>query len=204
MSEPKDNLYDISDAIALSRLLTGEKAVARKPSVPPDDGSYIRFSAGTGVAPAPYAARIPVPSSSPAAKIKPEVERAPLPKEPFLSWEEALTWCIEYTKARCGFIADSQGFVMITDGKNVPEDAFEGVGANIGSVFIDIDRLDLESAAVRTAEITYEQQALLVARVFDSTGEYCIIGLISYDPAHPWPKQPVYDQIMKSMTHLTL
>ncbi len=203
MSEPKDSLYDISDAIVLSRRLTGEKATARKPSISPEDEPYIRFTAG--VKPETQPRRTPPPAAAAAPVATPSViEHAPLPTEPFGNWDEAIAWCIDFSKGRCGFIVDSQGFVMITHGKNIPEDGFEGAGANIGSVFTDLSQLELDSGAVRVAEITCETRSLLAIRIVDHNGEHCTLGLLSDDNTHVWPKHIVYQQIMKSMSNLLL
>ena len=197
MSDLKDSLYDISDAIALSRKLIGRSDADRLPT----DTQYIRFSAGPARAvdaSAPQVVPVPVPQPST------EPTLPPLPEKPFENWEEVLRWCVEYTSARCGFIVDSQGFVMMTHGERLPGDGFEGAGANLGTVFLYLNRLELESGDAQIADLTFASRSFLTLRINDKTGEYCMLGLISDDRECSWPKYPVYDQIMKSMSELLL
>ena len=202
MSESKDTLYDISDAIALSRRLTDDREGAAAETASP----YIQFTADTrGSAPA---ARPTAPPAPPAATAPPSASPsqapAPLPDAPFHSWDDVLRWSVEFTKARCGFIVDSQGFVMITHGESIPGDGFEGAGANLGAVFIYMNRLDLDSGDARAADLTFGTRAFLALRIDDDAGEYCMLGLISDDSTHTWPKQAIYTQIMNSMSELLL
>lgn len=199
MSEPKDSLYDLSDAIVLSRRLAGEAKKGSPSPIKTDDAPYIRFS--TGIKSAIETARAP---SVPVPSLRTGTEAADLPTAPFHSWEEVLKWCIDFSKAKCGFIVDSQGFVMITDGKDVPADAFEGAGANLGGVFSNLDQMELASGKPLIADLTYEQKAFLAIRIVDHAGEHCTIGLIAEGNEQSWPKHAVYRQIMKNMSTLLL
>lgn len=200
MSEPKDSLYDITDAIALSRKLAGDRATVKKTSIHPEEESYIRFSAGI----TPAAEPRPAPAAAVPSVVPPAPSHGPLPTGSFHNWDEALAWCVEFTKAQCGFIVDSQGFVMMTHGTNLPPDGFEGTGANLGSVFSDLSRLEIDGGKVHIADMTYDKHAFLALRIVDGTGEHCTIGILSEHATHEWPKHLVYSQIMKNMTHLLL
>ena len=197
MSEPKDSLYDISDAITLSRRLAGRPA----PSAAQDEAPYIRFLAKKHPSAAPSTST-PAPFAETPSTAKPEF--GPLPGEPFHNWEEVLKWCVEFSKAECGFIVDSQGFVMMTHGGNLPSDGFEGAGANLGAAFIDLSRTELDSGDIHIADLTYDQRAFLTMRLVDKAGEYCILGILSDKREHVWPKHLVYQQIMKNMSNLLL
>ena len=201
MSEPKDSLYDISDAITLSRRLAGRPS----PTAPEEASRYIRFSAGRSPADAGQSVRQAEPTppaAAPSPATKPEF--GPLPTAPFQNWEDVLKWCVTFSKAQCGFIVDSQGFVMMTHGENLPADAFEGAGANIGPVYIDLNRMDLDKGNVHIVEMTYAARSLLTMRIVDKAGEYCIVGILSDEIEHVWPKHILYRQIMKNMANLLL
>lgn len=93
---------------------------------------------------------------------------------------------------------------MMTDGKDIPEDQFEGAGANLGGLFSDLNQMDNDSGSALFADLTYEKQAFLAIRIFDPNGEHCILGIVSDDINHSWPKQAVYQQIMKNLSALLL
>jgi hypothetical protein len=190
MSEPKDSLYDISDAIALSQRLVGATIVSATEA----DFPYIRFSAGLKE----------VPEVAPERHEVAHAFQPPPPREPFRNWEDVLKWCVEVSKAKCGFIVDSQGFVMMMHGDDLPGDGFEGAGANLGVVFSYLNRMEIDAGNVRIADLTYEKRSMLALRVTDTAGEYCTLGIISPNNSHSWPKDLIFQQIMKSMSNLLL
>jgi hypothetical protein len=193
MSELKDSLYDIGDAIALSQRLAGVTNAAPKEP----DSPYIRFYAGPQPAPTVRSMQDRVDTAL-------RADQPPLPKEPFRNWEEVLKWCIDFSKATSGFIVDSQGFVMMMQGERLPDDGFEGAGANLGVVFNCLNKMEIESGDVRIADLTYEKRSMLAVRVTDAAGEYCTLGILSAGDSHLWPKHAIYQQIMKNMSNLLL
>ncbi len=204
MTELKDSLYDIRDAVALSQRLIG----ATKPQAGEAESPYIRFSSGLKqVSKTEASIETGASSDTEAASERPAVivaDRPPPPEEPFRSWEDVLKWSIEVSKGSCGFIVDSQGFVMMMHGEDLPSDRFEGAGANLGVVFGYLNKMEIESGDVRIADLTYEKRSMLAIRVTDAQGEYCTMGILGMNAIHPWPKHAIYHQIMKNMSNLLL
>jgi hypothetical protein len=137
MTRNTAGLSDVDAARALSRRLSG-----LEPGPEPGDaanGRYIRFAAAAdGGAP---------PSAT-------EEAAAAEPLNDFTRWDEFLAWSLEKVRSTAAFAVDSQGFVIGSSG-NVPEDGFEGTGAELSYVMSQADVLKSEMGPLQAIHLRY-------------------------------------------------
>lgn len=192
MSVSKESLYDTEGAIALSLQLTG----ASQPTGRDDPSPYIRFSSGTRSGPQPVVQR----QSRPAPPSPPSEDAITLPETPFESWEESLQWVREVSKAKAAFVVDSQGFVLLRQGEEQPEDGYEGVGANLGLAVDQLNQMEIEDGDIQMADLTYQSQSMLVIRVKDKEDDYFTLGVVDADNLTGENKKQIYRQIRRSIS----
>ncbi len=189
----KENLYSISDAKALSLHLSGTKRFL-------DDTtalSYIPFSSGTD-------SRTDVARVERIAEAVPSERPAPVaPSEPFNSWESMLKWCLEITQAKSCFVVDSQGFILMSEGEEPPEDGYEGTGANLKLALDQLRLMDLNHGEIQLIDLMYSNIDVLAIQALDSDNDFftlCFLGSESIDKSH---KSVLFEQIQKSVLKLT-
>ena len=70
---------------------------------------------------------------------------------------------------------DSQGFVIASRG-NVPDDGFEGTGAELCFAMEQMDKLDSSGAILKAVELQFESYTLAAIRVptKDDTGSFTL------------------------------
>ena len=192
MNGPKDNLYSIEDAKALSLRLSGAGTYSDKADAP----SYIRFSAGT-----PAHARVAPPERT-RESIVPD-HAPPLPAEPFKTWEDMLKWCSEVTRAKSSFVVDPQGFILMREGEDSTEDGFEGAGANLQLATTHLREMSLDSGDVQMMDITCAGKGILVVQVFDASKDIFTLCFVGYSSVTRAQKKRLYEQIQQSVLKMT-
>jgi hypothetical protein len=194
MNEARDSLYNTGDAIALSLQLTG----AAPTTSHGDENRYIRFSAGPRAAPA-------LPRQSLKAEEEPhgEPDHA-LPAEPAANGEEMLKWCISTAAATTGFIIDTQGFVILKEGENIPDDAYEGAAANLGLVVNQLNQMEIDKGDVQVADLIYKDGFMLIICVKDKDGDTYNMGIIGDSPITTGKKKLIYQQVRRSLMQIAL
>ena len=194
MSDPRDSLYDTGDAIALSLHLTGGAPLAQTEETAP----YIRFSAGPRAMPA-----VPRPSPKPDEESHQEPDIA-LPAEPFETGEEMLKWCLATAQATIGFVTDIQGFVIIRDGAEIPDEAYDGAAANMGLVVNQLNQMEIDKGDIQVADLIYQNGFMLIICVKDKDGDTYNIGMVGESPITTGKKKVIYQQVRKSMMQIVL
>ena len=193
MSDLKDSLYDTDDAIALSLQLTGKQTAGETEHTP-----YIRFSAGPRV-------MTPAQKSAPVAvEQKPPEPEVTLPDTPFETGEELLKWCIETAEATAGFITDGQGFVIMKEGSVMPDDGYDGAGANMGMVVDQLNRMELDKGDIQLADLIYQDGFMLIISAKDKESDIYNIGIVGATPMKMRKKKAIYQQVRKNLMQLAL
>ena len=191
MSASKESLYDTQEAIALSLQLTG----ASQPASRSETSPYIRFSAGPRSRPEPSSVQRPSRPAPPPAT-GPSFE---LPAAPFESWEDTLKWIREVSEAKGVFVVDSQGFVLLREGDDQPDDGYEGAGANLGLAVDQLNQMEVEGGEIKMADLTYQNQSMLVIRVQDKDDDYFTLGVVDAENLSVENKEQIYKQVKRSL-----
>lgn len=147
------NSSDFEVARYLSRRLAhpgSEKAVGEAPAA---STSYLRFAP-------PVVARPPSRTSSSSAEAVRDIATVPLEMD---SWEVFLAWSLEISRARAGFVVDSQGFVIASRG-NVPSGDFTGTGAELCFAMEQLASIDHASGTLQSVELQFEGYKLIGIR----------------------------------------
>jgi hypothetical protein len=195
MNVSKERLYDTEEAMTLShQLTTGTTPHEKGDTTSP----YIRFSSGSRTRPEPRARQsVPAPSAATEAEVVIE-----LPEDPFGSWEEMLKWSREVAGATSCFVVDSQGFVLMRNGEDLPEDGYEGVGANLGIAVDQLNQMEMDSGDIQVADLMYQNRTLLVIRVKDKDGDFFTLGMMDADRVSPENKKQIYRQVRRSLAQM--
>lgn len=193
MNVSRESLYSINDAKALSQHLSGTRKFLEDETASP----YVRFSSGTESRPR-------------AARVETAVEAAPAepppptaPSEPFSSWEAMLKWCIEMTGARSCFVVDSQGFILMSEGEELPEDGYEGTGANLKLALDQLRLMDLNQGEIQLIDLMYSNIGVLAIQALDSDNDFFTLCFIGAGAISKSLKAVLFEQIQKSVLHLT-
>lgn len=197
MNESKDGLYSIDDAKMLSMRLSGTS----KPAASDSESPYIRFSSGATAARRVASVAPPVSkeTASP-ARPQPAVTQ---PEDPFDNWEAMTKWCMTTAQAKACFVVDPQGFILMREGGEAPEDGYEGAGANLLSAMDQLRHMELDSDDIHVMELTYRRKDALVIRARDTDNDFftvCLIDCTGVTEAH---KKALYQQIQKNLLLLT-
>jgi hypothetical protein len=132
-------LSDVEIARALSRRLSGLDSDIDSSTAAPSP--YLRFPATT-----------PEAAAEAGTKDRPADE----PLNDFTRWDEFLAWSLNKVRSAAAFAVDPQGFVIGTTG-NVPEDGFEGTGAELSYVMSQANVLNQEMGALRSMHLRYDE-----------------------------------------------
>jgi hypothetical protein len=128
---------DVDAARMLSRRLAGLEPgpAPSDPSSPP----YLRFAPDSGDA---------APAGTDSASAGDE------PLNDLTRWDEFLGWSLNKARSSAAFAIDPQGFVIGSSG-NVPEDGFEGTGAELSYVMSQADVMNPEMGGLRSISLEF-------------------------------------------------
>jgi len=189
MSDPSASSFDLELARALTRRLAPVAASTPLDWLPPR-------AAGAGGA-APRAQRRTTAG-------RPSSERrglfvAPLHIE---SWEVFLAWSLELTRARAGFVVDSQGFVIANRG-NLPAGSFDGLGAELCYAMEQLGRIDPEAGSLSALELQFESRRLIGLRADHTKVGFVVVGFLGSKPLGDDLREAIVRQLRRSVEELS-
>ncbi|MBZ0089986.1 MAG: hypothetical protein K8H90_06380 [Thermoanaerobaculia bacterium] len=118
------------------------------------------------------------------------------------SWEVFLAWSLELTRARAGFVVDSQGFVIATRG-NLPAGSFDGLGAELCYAMEQLGRVDPEAGALRALELQFEGRRLIGLRADETKVGFVVVGLLGSKPVGDELREAIVRQLRQSAGELS-
>jgi len=151
---------DVDTARALSRRLSG---------LEPERGS-------TAAGSSPYLRFTPSAAEAPPGAYASEI----LTEEPlndFTRWDEFLAWSLNKVRSSAAFAVDPQGFVIGSSG-NVPEDGFEGTGAELSYVMSQADVMNPEMGSLRSITLEFDSRRVAGFRVGSPGAEGFVFAFI--------------------------
>jgi len=151
---------DVEIARALSRRLSGLEP-GSEPSIA-GESPYLRF------APSP-------PEATPAGEFTDAPNDEPL--NDLTRWDEFLAWSLNKVRSSAAFAVDPQGFVIGSSG-NVPEDGFEGTGAELSYVMSQADVMNPEMGGLRSIALEFANRRLSGFRSEVAGGEGFVVAFI--------------------------
>ncbi len=157
---------DMERARALSLRLAAGAAVREET---PDTGAYVRFRPPDG----PRVTHAPRP-----AAVEPDQDLllAHLPLE-LPTWDSFLAWSLELCRARAAFVVDPQGFVIARRG-NVPDDGFEGTGAELCYAMSELQRVDPGAGALLAIDLHFEGRKVVAVRAEEQGIGSFVLGFV--------------------------
>ncbi len=175
---------DVDIARALSRRLSG---LGSGPG-PTASGAqpYLRFT--------PSAAPVP-----PAAETRGEPVAAEL--NDFTRWDEFLEWSLNTVRSSAAFAVDPQGFVIGSSG-NVPEDGFEGTGAELSYVMSQADVMNPEMGSLRSIALEFANRRLSGFRSEVAGGEGFVVAFIDAEGFNKTTQEQIARQLEHSFSVL--
>jgi len=184
MTKNTVGLSDIDVARALSRRLSGLDSgggSGTAESVP-----FLRFS-------------------SPASEEVPAVaEEGPITDQSlndFTRWDEFLAWALNTVRSTAAFAVDPQGFVIGSSG-NVPEDGFEGTGAELSYVMSQADVMDPEMGGLKSVWLEFANLRVAGFRADLGGAEGFIIACVDPDAFNPATRTQIARQLEHSFSVL--
>jgi hypothetical protein len=170
---------DVDIARALSRRLSGlesgaESAVTGSPA-------YLRFT--------PAAAEEPGIDAGQAAGNE--------PLNDFTRWNEFLAWSLNKVRSSAAFAVDPQGFVIGSSG-NVPEDGFEGTGAELSYVMSQADIMNPEMGGLRFIALGFADRRLSGFRSGVAGGEGFVVAFVDAEAFNGVTRQQIARQLEHS------
>jgi hypothetical protein len=175
---------DVDRARAMSRRLTGLEPDADSSAAQPS--TYLRF-APTGTVLEPAAGAV-------AADADEELND-------FTRWDEFLAWALLKARSSAAFAIDPQGFVVGSSG-NVPEDGFEGTGAELSYVMSQADAMDPEMGALRSVGLEFANRRVSGFRSEVGGGEGFVIAFIDAEGFNESVRQQIARQLEHSFAVL--
>jgi len=170
---------DVELARALSRRLSGLEAE----SVPSAAGAppYLRFAPSSTQS---------APATEPGEAAVDEV------LNDFTRWDEFLAWSLNKVRSSAAFAVDPQGFVIGSSG-NVPEDGFEGTGAELSYVLSQADVLKSEMGELRSIALEFAHRRVAGFRVESDDAKGFVIAFIDAEGFNDRTR----DQIARQLDH---
>jgi hypothetical protein len=98
----------------------------------------------------------------------------------FTRWVEFLAWSLDRVHASAAFAVDPQGFVIGSSG-NVPEDGFEGTGAELSYVMSQADVMNPEMGSLRSIALEFANRRLSGFRSEMAGGEGFVVAFVDAD-----------------------
>ena len=170
---------DMDIARALSRRLCGLGAGPGPTTARAQP--YLRFTSSAGEA-------------SPAAES--DVAPTDEPLNDFTRWDEFLAWSLNKVRSSASFAVDPQGFVIGSSG-NVPEDGFEGTGAELSYVMSQADVMNPEMGSLRSIALEFANRRLSGFRSEVTGGEGFVVAFIDAEGF----KETTQEQIARQLEH---
>jgi hypothetical protein len=170
---------DVDIARALSRRLSGLETESEPGGAA---SPYLRF--------APSAAAEAPPSAESTAAPADE------PLNDFTRWDEFLGWSLNKVRSSAAFAVDPQGFVIGSSG-NVPEDGFEGTGAELSYVMSQADAMNPEMGSLRSVSLEFTNRRLSGFRSEVTEGEGFVIAFVDAEGFSDLTR----DQIARQLEH---
>jgi hypothetical protein len=163
MTKNTVGLSDADVARALSRRLSGL-----------DSGD------GSGVATPSAFLRFAAAEDDITATIEDDETHPDQPLNDFTRWDEFLAWALNTVRSSAAFAVDPQGFVIGSSG-NVPEDGFEGTGAELSYVMSQADAMDPDKGGLKSVGLEFTDLRVTGFRADFGGAEGFIIAFIDAD-----------------------
>lgn len=104
--------------------------------------------------------------------------------ESFTTWDEILDWSAAQTQAAAAFVVDPQGFVIGSRGA-VPDDGFEGAGAELSYVMGQADAMNPEHGTLRSIRLEFPDRTLVGLRTEEAEAAGFVLAFL--DPVQLTP-----------------
>jgi len=169
---------DVDIARALSRRLSGLEPGSESGAAA--SSPYLRFASSTPQ---------PAPAET-AGTIADE------PLNDFTRWDEFLGWSLNKVRSSAAFAVDPQGFVIGSSG-NVPEDGFEGTGAELSYVMSQADVMNPEMGSLRSITLGFANRRLSGFRSEVAGSEGFVVAFIDAEGFN----QSAQEQIARQLEH---
>lgn len=177
-----------SSDVALARVLSRRLSGLETGSESDDAGAspYLRFAS----------------SASPTA---PSMEQGGAPADEalndFTRWDEFLAWSLNKVRSSAAFAVDPQGFVIGSSG-NVPEDGFEGTGAELSYVMSQADVMNPEMGSLRSVALEFANRRLSGFRSEVADAEGFVIAFIDAESFTDLTRKQIARQLEHSFSVL--
>jgi hypothetical protein len=150
---------------------------------------------GSGAGASPYLRFAPTPpgAAPPSAAAEALADET---LNDFSRWDEFLAWSLNKVRSSAAFAVDPQGFVIGSSG-NVPEDGFEGTGAELSYVMSQADVLNPEMGELRSIELEYANRRVAGFRVESADAKGFLIAFIDAEGF----TDKTRDQIARQLEH---
>jgi len=175
---------DIDVARALSRRLSGLEPGAGESGAAPSP--FLRFAVSTE-----------------AVSVAPETgeDAAEQALNDFTRWDEFLAWALNTVRSSAAFAVDPQGFVIGSSG-NVPEDGFEGTGAELSYVMSQADVMNPEMGGLESVGLEFANRRLSGFRANLPEAEGFVIAFIDAEAFTTATRQQIARQLEHSFAVL--
>ncbi len=171
---------DVDIARALSRRLSGLEP-GSEPRIAVES-PYLRFDPSR-------------PEATPAGELTDE------PLNDFTRWDEFLAWGLNKVRSSAAFVIDPQGFVIGSSG-NVPEDGFEGTGAELSYVMSQADSMNPEMGGLRFIALGFANRRLSGFRAGVAGGEGFVVAFVDAEGFNKTTRQQIARQLEHSFSVL--
>jgi len=118
------------------------------------------------------------------------------PLNDFTRWDEFLAWSLNKVRSSASFAVDPQGFVIGSSG-NVPEDGFEGTGAELSYVMSQADVMNPEMGSLRSIALEFANRRLSGFRSEVAGGEGFVVAFIDAEAFN----KTAQEQIARQLEH---
>ena len=176
---------DVDIARALSRRLSGLEPDSEPGAAA--SSPYLRFAqTATDQAPQPT---------------KPAEAADDEPLNDFTRWNEFLAWSLNKVRSSAAFAVDPQGFVIGSSG-NVPEDGFEGTGAELSYVMSQADAMNPEMGGLKALALEYADHRVAGFRVESPGAEGFVVAFIDAEAFTSKTQEAIAKQLEHSFSVL--
>ncbi len=123
------------------------------------------------------------------------------PLNDFTRWDEFLAWSLNKARSSAAFAVDPQGFVIGSAG-NVPEDGFEGTGAELSYVMSQADVMSPEMGGLKTLALEYADRRIAGFRVVSPGAEGFVVAFIDAEGFNKTTREQIARQLEHSSSVL--